>query len=128
MFSPRGVPLTDLEDALAPTTLKASRKDDALIVQHEKLTTRVEVIEPANRESENGPISAVVTIKTPLPREFTSFLNKPDMVSLLNAMASLSAVQRGRAALHRVAANPLRGGGCLEDPVSSPAVHGYCWG
>ena len=66
--APRGVPLKDLEDALAPTTLRASRNGDTLIVKHEKLTTHVEVIAPSNPESENGPISAVVTIKTPLPR------------------------------------------------------------
>ena len=90
--SPRGVPLKDLEGALAPTTRKASRKGDALIVKHEKLTTRVEVIAPANPESENGPISAVVTIKTPLPDEFGNFLNKPGIVSHLNSMASLGAV------------------------------------
>ena len=89
---PRGVPLKDLEDALAPTTLKASWKSDTLIVKHEKLTTHVEVIAPANPESENGPISAVVTIKTPLPQEFSSFLSKPALISHINTMASLGAV------------------------------------
>ena len=90
--TPRGVPLKDLEDALAPTTLKASRNGDVLIVKHEKLTTHVEVIAPANPESENGPISAVVTIKTPLPQEFSTFLSKPALVSHINTMASLGAV------------------------------------
>jgi hypothetical protein len=90
--APRGVPLKELEDALAPTTLKASRKGDTLIVKHEKLTTHVEVIAPANPESENGPISAVVTIKTPLPQEFSRFLSKPALVNHINTMASLGAV------------------------------------
>jgi hypothetical protein len=90
--APRGVALKDLEDALAATTLNATRKGDTLIVQHEKLTTHVDVIAPANPETENGPISAVVTIKTPLPQEFSKFLSEPALVSHINTMASLGAV------------------------------------
>jgi hypothetical protein len=90
--SPRGVPLKELEDALAATTLSVSRKGNALIVQHEKLTTYVEVVAPANPESENGPISAVVTIKTPLPKEFSKYLKTPGIVSGMNSMATMGAV------------------------------------
>jgi hypothetical protein len=42
------VPLKDLEDALAPTTLKVTRKGDGLIVQHENLTTRVDEVNRAD--------------------------------------------------------------------------------
>jgi hypothetical protein len=90
--SPRGVPLKDLEDALAPTTLKATRKGDALIVQHENLTTRVDVIAPENPDPDDGPISAVVSLKTTLPDEFARFLNRPGAISHINSMASLGAV------------------------------------
>jgi hypothetical protein len=96
--SPRGVPLKSLEDALACTTLKATRKGDTLVVQQEKFTTHVEVIAPANREPENDPISAVVTMKTFLPQEFSTIVDRPEMVSRLNKMAALGAIteQDGR--------------------------------
>ena len=90
--SPRGFLLKDLEDALATTTLKVTKNGDTLIVQHEQLTTRVEVIPPANPESENGPISAVITIKTPLSEQVTDILNQPGSISNFNSMASLGAV------------------------------------
>ena len=87
-----GVPLDSLEKALQPTTLETSRDGDALVVGHEKLVSRVEVIPPANPETEDGPISAVVTIKTPLPEELTSFVDNPNLISAINSMATLGAV------------------------------------
>ncbi len=90
--SPRGVPLKSLEDALASTTLNAFRKGDALIVEHERLVTHVDVLPPANPEWETDPISAVVTIKTSLPDEFATFLDKPGIICHLNSMTSLGAV------------------------------------
>ena len=55
---PRGVPLDDLESALKPTTLRASREGDTLVVRHERLVSRVGVVPPATPEPEDGPISA----------------------------------------------------------------------
>lgn len=89
---PLGVPLDGLEKALQPTTLETSRDGDALVVRHEKLVSRVEVIPPANPETEDGPISAVVTIKTPLPEELTSFVDNPNLIGAINSMATLGAV------------------------------------
>lgn len=90
--SPLGVPLAELEAVLASTTLKTTRKGNTLIVQHEKLTTYVEVTAPPNPESENGPIAAIVTLKTSLPREFEQIIKSPAMVSTINSMATLGAI------------------------------------
>jgi len=96
--SPRGVPLGNLEEALKPTTLKASRDGDALVVTHRHLITRVEVTAPETAETVDGTISAIVTIKTELPAEFSTFLSKPGLVSVINSMATLGAVtqEKGR--------------------------------
>lgn len=90
--APRGVPLGDLEAALKPTTLKASRDGDTLIVRHERMVTRVEVGAPETAETIDGTISAIVTIKTELPSEFSKFFSKPAFVSVINSMATLGAV------------------------------------
>jgi hypothetical protein len=89
---PGGVPLDDLRKVLESTSLPVSRKGDTLIVQHENLTSTVTVTPPANLESENRPISAVVEIKTPLPEPFHSCLSQPKLVSAMNKMATLGAL------------------------------------
>lgn len=90
--NPRGVPLDDLEDALAPTTLKASRKGDSLVVVNDKLTTRVDVEAPENPDTGDAVISAIVTIKTQMPPEFAALARKPSFVNIINRMATLGAV------------------------------------
>src|SRR4051812_43778997 len=94
--TPGGVPLGDLEDALKPTTLRASREGDTLVVKHERLVTRVEVAAPQNADTEDGKIAAIVTIKTELPPEFGSFFSKPDLISMINSMATLGAATRDK--------------------------------
>jgi hypothetical protein len=47
---------------------------------------------PEIAESVDGKISAIVTIKTELPAEFSSFFTKPALVSMINRMATLGAV------------------------------------
>ena len=90
--SPRGVPLGGLEDALKQTTLRPSRDGDTLIVKHERLVTRVEVSAPETAETVDGKISAIVTVKTELPAEFSSLFAKPALISMVNSMATLGAV------------------------------------
>jgi hypothetical protein len=90
--SPRGVPLGSLEDALKQTTLRPSRDGDTLIVKHERLVTRVEVSAPETAETVDGKISAIVTVKTELPAEFSSLFAKPALISMVNSMATLGAV------------------------------------
>ena len=96
--TPRGVPLGALEAALMQTTLKPSRAGDTLIVKNERLVTRVEVAAPETAETIDGKISAIVTIKTELPAELSSFFTKPALVSMINSMATLGAVtqEKGR--------------------------------
>ena len=68
--SPLGVPLDDLMLMLMlqPTSIKASLKGNALTARHEHYTIRIEVVPPETRESEYGPIRAVVSIITELPK------------------------------------------------------------
>ena len=89
---PRGVPLDDLEAALAPTTLNATRKWDTLIVLNDNLTTRVEVGAPENPDAGDAVISAIVTIKTQLPSQLAALTGKPGLANMVNRMATLGAV------------------------------------
>lgn len=89
---PHGVPLDMVLAALNNTNLKARQEGDSLIVQHPSFITRVDVIPPANRESEKGPIQAVVLIRTPLPAEVASMFTKPEMTSAMNAMTTVGAL------------------------------------
>ena len=89
---PRGVPLDDLEAALAPTTLNATRKGDTLIVLNDNLTTRVEVGAPENPDAGDAVISAIVTIKTQLPSQLAALTGKPGLANMVNRMATLGAV------------------------------------
>lgn len=91
---PRDVPLDELAALLAPTSLKISRDADALIARHDHYTTRVEVVPPADCESENGPIRAVVRVVTELPSTVASlFRDRPaDSAAAFNTYAALGAV------------------------------------
>ena len=90
--NPRGVPLDDLEAALAPTTLKATRKGDTLIVLNDNLTTRVEVGAPEKHDSRVAVISAIVTITTQLPSQPAGLTRKPGFANMVNRMATLGAM------------------------------------
>ena len=61
-LSPLGVALGDLLTVLAPTTIKGRIKGNALIADHEHYTVTIEVVPPSVKESENGPIKAVVRV------------------------------------------------------------------
>jgi hypothetical protein len=92
--TPLGVPLGDLMAMLEPTTIKATLKGDALIAQHEHYTIRIEVVPPAVRESENGPIRAVVRLITELPAPLlTMFRGRAaSAIAGFNAFAALGAL------------------------------------
>lgn len=94
--APLGVPLGDLMAMLAPTTIKASLKGDALIAQHEHYAMRIEVVPPATRESENGPIRAVVRMITELPAPLMSMFrgNEASAAAAFNAFAALGALHQ----------------------------------
>ena len=92
--NPLGVPLRDLMAMLQPTSLKTTLKDNVLTARHEHFTTRIEVVPPEDRESENGPIRAVVRVVTELPAPVQSMLhgNEPEGCAAYNAFAALGAV------------------------------------
>jgi len=90
-----GVALQELEAMLAPTTIKASRKNDnTLLAKHEHYTVKVEVVQADQRDSENGPIRAAVRLTSELPAQIRQmFDGKEDAAtSAFNAFAALSAL------------------------------------
>jgi hypothetical protein len=93
--SPLGVPLQELEAMLAPTTIKVTRKDDnTLLAKHEHYTVKVEVVPADERNSENGPIRAVVQITSELPAQIRQLFNgkEESATCTFNAFAALSAL------------------------------------
>lgn len=100
--SPLGVPLGELEAMLAPTSIKVTRKDNALLARHEHYTIRIEVVPPEVRESENGPIRAVVRMITELPKPLLALFHGrvPDTTAAFNAFAALGALYSDRDVVH----------------------------
>jgi hypothetical protein len=100
--SPLGVPLGELEALLAPTSIKTTRKDNALLARHEHYTLRIEVVPPEARESENGPIRAVVRIIAELPKPLLALFQGgvPETTAAFNAFAALGALYSDRDVVH----------------------------
>lgn len=94
--SPHGVPLTQLCEILSHTSLKAKRQGDKVTVQHPNFVTQVTVAPPPVRDSENGPIKAIVELKTELPAAIAGALKSEGMASAINAMATLGAITTER--------------------------------
>jgi len=90
--NPLGVPIGDLLLMLQPTSIKAKLKGDTLVAHHEHYTTRVEVIPPEIRETETGPIKAVVRITTELPKRILELFKKPETIVAMNGFAALGAL------------------------------------
>ena len=99
--APLGVPLSDLAAMLAPTSIKASINGNTLTAHHEHYAIRIEVVPPATRESENGPIRAVVRMNTDLPPELMSLFrgNEAPAASAFNAFAALGGLYQDGAAV-----------------------------
>ena len=72
--------LNDLLLLLKMVPIKASVSGQSLIASHEHYTTRVDVVPPSKRESEDGPIRAVVRVITELPAEMLPFFAKAEVV------------------------------------------------
>ncbi len=86
---PFGVALDELQMILSATNLTVKQDGNALVVKHPNMETRVEVSRPKDVESENGPIKAVVTIKTYLPKELAQIFSKPEATVSFNPMVTL---------------------------------------
>ena len=96
--NPLGVPLGDLMLMLQPTSIKASIEGNALIARHEHYKIRIEVVPPENRESENGPIRAVVRMITELPKPLLELFKGKDAetTATFNSFAALGALTSDR--------------------------------
>jgi len=92
--APLGVALHELELILGPTTIKASRKGNTLLAKHDHYTVKVEVVPADGRESENGPIRAVVQITSELPAQMRQIFSGKEQSTIFsfNAFAALSAL------------------------------------
>ena len=92
--TPLGVPLGDLMSMLQPTSIKARLSDNALVAQHEHYSTRIEVVPPEIRETESGPIRAVVRMFTELPKPMLSLFQgkEAEAAAAYNAFASLGSL------------------------------------
>jgi hypothetical protein len=92
-------PLDLVLAALKDTSLSVKQDGDSVIVGHRDFTTRIDVVPPANRESENFPIKVVLRVKTELPEKFGAIIaKKPEMTAAVNRMATLGAltIERGQ--------------------------------
>jgi hypothetical protein len=99
--NPHGVRLGDLAAMLAATTIKPTLKDNALIAEHEQYTVRVDVLPPAVKETDVGPISAVVKLTVDLPKPVLALFKNdvPAAAAMCNGFAALGAVYQEGAAL-----------------------------
>lgn len=93
-----GVPIDQLLLMLKSTSIKAHLDGNALVARNEHYTTRIEVVPPENRETEDGPIQAVVRIVTELPSQLQAYLKEPAQTTAMNSFAALGALtsERGK--------------------------------
>jgi hypothetical protein len=99
--APLGVPLGELAAMLQPTSIKPILQGDALIAQHEHYAVRVEVVPPAVKESDNGPIRAVVRLVTELPAPLVPLFHGREAAATatFNAFAALGALYQDGASI-----------------------------
>jgi hypothetical protein len=85
---------------LQPTSIKASLEGRQLVARHEHYTVSTEVVSPENRESENGPVRAVIRMTTDLPRQVIELFKEPEatvaMMNDFNTFAALGALSSDR--------------------------------
>lgn len=95
---PFGIPLDGLEISLKAGNMKTERDGNALIARQNGITTRISVDQPKDRQTEDGMIQAVVTIRNELPAELAPFLGKSEAISAFNPMTTIGAlmVERGK--------------------------------
>ena len=90
---PLAPPLNLLLAALKDTNLSAKQDGDSVVVKQRHFISRIEAVTPTDSESQNGPIRAVVRIKTELPEKFAGiFAERPEMLAPMNAMVTLGAL------------------------------------
>lgn len=90
--NPHGVALNELLQLLQSTSFKSSINDNTLVAREGSYTTRVEVIEPENRETIDQPIQAMVRVTTELPSDLAELFKDPEMTVSTNRFATLGAL------------------------------------
>lgn len=97
-----GVPLSDLQKMLAPTSIRVKRTGNVLLAQHEHYAIRIEVVPPEQRETENGPIRAVVRMITTLPARLLPLFQQDvaSTVADFNSLAALGALYQDGGNVH----------------------------
>jgi hypothetical protein len=68
-IDPPGARLSDIVAILRPSTITTTHIGNTLIGDHGSYQVRVEVVLPEVRETDMGPIMAVIQINTELPRQ-----------------------------------------------------------
>ena len=89
---PFGVPLGKINELLKSTSLESKLIEDGLEVFYQNLTAKVIVEEPPVKEAPDTNLSAITTIKTYLPEQFTDFLSKPEARVAMNNMATFASI------------------------------------
>lgn len=89
-----GVPLDELAGILNSLTIQTSWSGNALMVDHEHYSTRIEVLPPESEESENGSIRAVIRMTTPLPESLLPLIEGKEAraSTYFNTYAALGAL------------------------------------
>ena len=90
---PLGVRLEDLAGRLAAGSMAVTVRDRLLLASYEACTVRVAVVAPAVRETEAGPLQAVVQVITDLPASHRAALRgeAAEATAPLNRMGGLGA-------------------------------------
>jgi len=87
------VPLDQVENALRYTSLRASRVGDVLVVQNERLITKVFAVPPANADAGDARIQAVVKVETEVPPSIVSQIRAmPRLAEMANRYASMGSL------------------------------------
>ena len=91
--SPLKAQFAELASVLTMAGVTVDQKPSgALTVHHEHFVTEIDTIEPLQKNTPNGPIKAVVQIRTVLPQAIQSLFPKHEMTLAGNKMAALSAL------------------------------------
>lgn len=92
--APLGVRLDQIQAILSATSIKASLKGNTLLARHEHYTVRIEVVPAKSKDSQNGPIRAVVRVTAELPSPSQRFFseNRDSIMATFNSFASLTAL------------------------------------
>jgi len=89
---PPADPPEDFAVALDAASIESTRESNSLVIELPKLSTRVDVMVPGNRQSDIGPIKYVIRVRTVLPRDIKAMFATPASIVSANAMVSLGAL------------------------------------